>query len=1053
MAEAKGAMTWAVVPVKRLDGAKLRLAGVLGPKRERFALLLARRTLDVLAAADILQGVIVVSPDPIIGAWARASGTVVIDDGGAPLNDACALGLEAARERGADFCVLLPSDLATLTPAGFARTLSRYRRLRHRHGARCIGLVRCKQGTGTNLIVLDAASEFRPAFGADSFAAHLRAARGQALELTAAQVAFDIDTPEDLRALADSMPLREPQDEFERLIAQFRPATVAPAGDATEVRTLGRCLSGDLAARAARLRDQGHGGLITYSRKVFLPLTQLCRDSCHYCTFAKSPKGLRQPYMPLGQVLSVARAGAAMGCKEALFTLGDRPELRYRVAREWLAGHGFSSTLEYLAGAAAAVRDETGLLPHINAGCMTGPEIAMLRPVCASMGLMLESTAERLCRKGGPHHGSPDKIPAARLATIDEAGRQKVPFTTGILIGIGETRDERIDALVQIRDLHERHGHIQEIIVQNFVPKPGTRMQRAAAPDAEELLWTIAAARVLLGPDMSIQAPPNLSPAPLAALIQAGLNDWGGVSPLTPDFVNPEAPWPHLDDLRAQTAAAGKTLAERLTIYPSYAGRPEEWIDANMRQPVLDLSDGRSLGREEGWRAGRSAELPVGFEASRRGAPSLEICRVVDRVLEHGADRLDAAMLAALFDARGADFRLVCEAADELRAEATGEVATYVVNRNINYTNMCSYRCAFCAFSKGSRRREGADKAYLMDLGEIVDRALEARQQGATEVCLQGGIHPDFTGETYLGIVRALKLADPSMHVHAFSPLEVWHGAHTLGMSLRDYLAMLRAEGLGSLPGTAAEILADDVRKILCPDKLTTHQWLEVVETAHEVGLRTTATIMFGHIDEYRHWAEHLRLIRNVQRRTGGFTEFVPLPFVAHEAPLYKRGRARPGPTLREAILMHAVARMALHPYVPNIQASWVKMGPAAMREALRAGANDLGGTLMNESITRAAGATHGQEMTAARMQDLAHSVGRVPVRRNTLYELYQVGTGGAGCMAPDSPSMHERANRASLSRSSIDDMSVLVANTGMGIREAAGESDASITSASIKPR
>ncbi len=741
--------------------------------------------------------------------------------------------------------------------------------------------------------------------------------------------------------------------------------------------------------QSAQLRDAGFGSLITYSRKVFLPLTQLCRDSCHYCTFAKAPRHVRSPYMSVEEAVTVASKGAELGCKEALFTLGERPELRYRAAGEWLAENGFESTLHYLKAVAAAVRDRTGLLPHINAGCMSAAEMAMLRPVAASMGLMLETVADRLGDKGGPHHGSPDKIPAVRLETLAEAGRQKIPFTTGLLIGIGETREERIEGLLAIAELQRRYGHIQEVIIQNFVPKPGTIMAQAAPADGEELLWSIAAARIVLGAHMSIQAPPNLSPAPLPALIAAGINDWGGVSPLTPDYVNPESPWPVIERLRMESAQAGKTLAERITIYPAYASSPVDWLDPAMRRPVLELSDGQGLGREDRWRTGRSPELPAGFAASRAHTPSAEIREILDELLRNGAEHVEQRSVARLFEARGGDFRQVCEAADALREATNGSVATYVVNRNINYTNICGYRCSFCAFSKGTRKHEGAERPYLLDVGEVVRRSLEARERGATEVCLQGGIHPSFTGETYLEILRAVKAADPGMHVHAFSPLEVWHGATTLGMTLRDYLSLLRAQGLGSLPGTAAEILDDRVRAVLCPDKLSSAQWLEVIETAHEAGLPTTSTIMFGHVDTYGDWATHLGKLRDLQKRTKGITEFVPLPFVAHEAPLYKRGQARPGPTLRESILMHAVARLALHPHFDNIQTSWVKMGRAGMREALCAGANDLGGTLMNESITRAAGATHGQEMTPSDMRSLAVSLGRSLAQRSTLYRRF----------------------------------------------------------------
>jgi FO synthase len=689
--------------------------------------------------------------------------------------------------------------------------------------------------------------------------------------------------------------------------------------------------------------------------------------------------------MSVDEAVETATAGAARGCKEALFTLGEKPEARYNIAETWLANAGFKSTLHYVAHVAAAVRDRTGLLPHINAGCMTTEEMAMLRPVSASMGLMLESTSDRLCQKGGPHYGSPDKVPAVRLATIAEAGRQRVPFTTGILIGIGETRAERMESLLAIRELHERFGHIQEIIIQNFLPKSGTRMAKAPAPSLEELVWTIAVARILFGPHMNIQAPPNLNPGVLGHLIDAGVNDWGGVSPLTPDYVNPEAPWPEIERLRKETAIAGKILAERLTIYPSYAQEPEMWLDPAMRQRVLELSDGGGRGREDLWRAGRSTDLPPS-SATGPGRQPTAVSKLLDEIMEGGADHIGVEDIAHLFGARGSEFAALCTGADQLRALTVGDVSTYVVNRNINYTNICTYGCGFCAFSKGKRNQEGAEKPYLLDLDEIGARVQEASSRGATEVCLQGGIHPTFTGETYLDILRAVKKAVPTMHVHAFSPLEVWHGATTLGLSLSDYLSLLRDEGLGSLPGTAAEILDDNVRQVLCPDKLNTRQWLEVIETAHNVGLRTTATIMFGHVDDYRAWARHLLAIRDLQKRTGGFTEFVPLPFVAHEAPLYKRGRARPGPTFREAVLMHAVARLVLHPHFSHIQTSWVKMGRNGMRTALLAGADDLGGTLMNESITRAAGAVHGQEMTIADMRELANSVGRALIRRTTLY-------------------------------------------------------------------
>jgi FO synthase len=959
---------WAIIPVKRLSVAKQRLAPVLGVHREAFARTLACRTIQTVIDSKQFQGVLVVTPDPQVALDAKNRGAIVLDDAGASLNAACALGRLAVIAQGADFCAVIPADLALLTPLGLSRLVADYADLRARIGRDAVGLVRCKEGTGTNMVFFGRHAVFAPAFGPGSFAAHQRGAAQPAHELSSDEASFDIDTAEDFRQL------------------RGRLETLPSAGPIARFFLLDAPLQ-ELTSAARVIRDRQHGALVTYSRKVFIPLTQLCRDVCHYCTFAKTPKQVAAAYMSVEQVVAVAEQGAKLGCKEALFTLGEKPEIRYRAARDWLAAHGFSSTLEYVAHAAAAVRDRTGLLPHINAGCMSAAEMATLRPVAASMGLMLESAAQRLCEKGGAHHGSPDKQPSVRLATIAEAGRQRVPFTTGLLIGIGETREERIDALLAIRDLHQSYGHIQEIIIQNFVPKPHTAMAKSPAPPADELIWTIATARILFGESMSIQAPPNLSPVVLQGLINAGINDWGGVSPVTPDYVNPEAPWPEIERLAQDTALAGKHLAERLTIYPSYAQAPTEWLDPAMRRAVLEHSDAAALGREDSWRAGRSIDTPRrGFTARGGARGTSRIALLVDEIRDHGAEQLDIPAWASLFEARGADFEYLCAAADDLRAAANGDNLTYVVNRNINYTNICSYRCTFCAFSKGTRKHEGAEKPYLLDLEVLADRVREARQRGATEVCLQGGIHPDFTGRTYLEILRTVKRVDPAMHVHAFSPLEVWHGATTLGLGLKEYLSQLRDNGLGSLPGTAAEILHDPVRQLICPDKLTTDQWLEVVGTAHAVGLRTTSTIMFGHLDRYTDWAIHLMRLRDLQWQTGGFTEFVPLPFVAHEAPMYKRGHARPGPTLREALLMHAVARLTLYPGFVNIQASWVKMGQAGLREALRAGANDLGGTLMNESISRAAGALHGQEMTVSEMHAMAASLGRRPTRRTTLY-------------------------------------------------------------------
>ena len=754
--------------------------------------------------------------------------------------------------------------------------------------------------------------------------------------------------------------------------------------------------TGALMEAARDLRDRRTGDVVTYSPKIFIPLTELCRDVCRYCTFAKTPGNLRAPYLSVDEAIDIAGRGAEAGCTEALFTLGDQPERRYRAAREALARMGFESTIDYLVHAARRVHEETGLLPHVNPGVMQREELARLREVSVSAGIMLESTSRRLCEKGGPHYGSPDKDPEVRLATLARAGALAVPFTTGILIGIGETRRERIESLLAIRDIHERHGHIQEVIVQNFRAKPGTPMAAAPEPSLDDHLWTIAVARLVLGSDTSVQAPPNLRPGVLARLVEAGLDDWGGVSPVTPDHVNPEAPWPHLAELARATESAGKSLAPRLPLHPCYVADPQRWIDPGLRSAVLAASDGQGLGRDSRWHAGDAEQVsghaPAGGDAGLANEParrvrsriSPSLGSVLERVRE-GA-RLDEGQVVRLFEARGGEARAVCEAADRLRRERNGDVVSYVVNRNINYTNVCYFKCRFCAFSKGRLSANLRGRPYDLDLDEIGRRTREAWERGATEVCLQGGIHPDYTGETYLSICRAVKDAAPAMHVHAFSPLEVWQGARTLGVDLSVFLERLREAGLGSLPGTAAEILDDEVRRVLCPDKITTAEWLEVMESAHGVGLGSTATIMFGHVDGYRHWARHLLRVRDLAERTGGFTEFVPLPFVHMESPMYLRGRARRGPTLREAVLMHAVARLALDPWIVNIQTSWVKMGPDGMLRALAAGANDVGGTLMNESITRAAGAGFGQEMPPERLESIIRGAGRTPRLRTTRY-------------------------------------------------------------------
>lgn len=763
----------------------------------------------------------------------------------------------------------------------------------------------------------------------------------------------------------------------------------------------------ELMAQAEVLTREFHGQQVSYSRKVFIPLTQLCRDVCHYCTFAKAPKQTAAPYLSIDECVAIAKAGQAAGCTEALFTLGDQPEQRYKSARAALDTMGYSSTLDYLYAAAKAVFEQTGLLPHLNPGLMGRDDMLRLREVSASMGIMLESVSERLCEKGGPHYGSPDKQPAARLETLRLAGELSVPFTTGLLIGIGETRLERIESLLAIAELHERYGHIQEVIIQNFRAKPDIRMADSPDLSLEEHLWTIAAARLILGGAMTLQAPPNLQPGVLEDLVKAGVNDWGGVSPVTPDHVNPERPWPHLEKLKDETAAAGRVLVARLPVGQEYLQSPvtfeqlegkadfdKQWFEADIHTALLRASDASGLAREDHWFAGTSLQLPANAKnwIASSASPSILRHRNLTQILDKACsgDDLSERELIELFAVRDTALHAVLQTADQLRRNCVGDTVTYVVNRNINYTNICGYHCTFCAFAKGQgdHARELRGPAYLLDLDEIAQRTREARSSGATEVCLQGGIHPQFTGETYLAIVRAVKDAVSDMHVHAFSPLELHHGASTLNLPLAEYFQQLRDAGLSTLPGTAAEILHDDVRQQICPDKLSADQWLQVVREAHLQGLKSTSTIMFGHVDHPQHWASHLLKLRSLQQETGGITEFVPLPYVHMEAPMWRQGKSRSGPTLREAVLMHAVGRLALYPHITNIQTSWVKMSPEGAALCLQAGANDLGGTLINESITRAAGGVNGQLLDAQALTHIAESLQRPARRRNTLYEL-----------------------------------------------------------------
>ncbi len=822
-----------------------------------------------------------------------------------------------------------------------------------------------------------------------------------------------------------------------------------------EVAALLTCRGGDLdrlLAVASGVRDRapwfGEGGWgrtadggrrVTYSRKVFVPLTHLCRDTCGYCTFAWPPKGDVPAFLSPDAVVDIARRGQEAGCTEVLFTLGDKPELRYPAAREWLDARGYDSTLAYLRAVAIQVIEATGLLPHLNPGVMSWTELATLKPVSASMGMMLESTSRRLLGKGQAHWNSPDKDPQVRLRTLEDAGRLSVPFTSGVLIGIGESLPERADTLLALRGSQRRYGHLQEVIVQNFRAKADTAMRAAPEPSFEDMLASVATARVVLGPMVHLQAPPNLSPGTYGDILRAGIDDWGGVSPVTPDHVNPEAPWPHVDELARRTAEHGFELTARLPIYPEWVVEPDPWLAGRMRAPVAALAGPDGLARPDVRPVGQSWQDPEveattfteamaavvsgdeagGSAADGRNARSAQgedglhravygdLHQIADGVLAANAPRVEgpartairrdvAAALAAaqrgvvlddtdallLLDTTGVELEALAAAADEVRAEAVGDTVTYVVNRNLNFTNVCYTGCRFCAFAQ---RRDDPD-AYTLSLTEIADRVEQAWQAGATEVCMQGGIHPDLPGDYYFDVLDTVLARVPDIHVHAFSPMEVVNGATRMGISVREWLTEAKRRGLGSIPGTAAEILDDEVRWVLTKGKLPAAQWIEVITTAHHIGLPTTSTMMYGHVDQPHHWVAHIKLLRTIQEDTGGFTEFVPLPFVHQLAPIYLAGVARPGASFEDSRRVHALARLLLQGAIDNLQLSWVKLGIERAATLLAGGCNDLGGTLMEETISRMAGADHGIAQTPQALRAVATTAGRPVAERTTLY-------------------------------------------------------------------
>ncbi|MEU3607596.1 bifunctional FO biosynthesis protein CofGH [Streptomyces sp. NPDC035033] len=843
------------------------------------------------------------------------------------------------------------------------------------------------------------------------------------------------DHQADQRTGRESGPQAAPptRNAMRRALRRARDGVALDVGEAAVLlRARGEDLT-ELVAVAGRVRDAGleaagRPGVITYSKSVFIPLTRLCRDKCHYCTFVTVPGKLRRDghgmFLSPDEVLDIARRGAELGCKEALITLGDKPEERWPEAREWLDAHGYDDTLAYVRAMSVRILEETGLLPHLNPGVLSWTDFQRLKPVAPSMGMMLETTATRLWSEpGGPHHGSPDKEPAVRLRVLEDAGRSSVPFTSGLLLGIGETYEERAESLFALRRVARAYHGIQELIIQNFRAKPDTAMRSMPDAELDDLVAAVAVARLIMGPSACLQAPPNLVDAEYERLIAAGIDDWGGVSPLTIDHVNPERPWPRIDELAQRSAAAGFELRERLCVYPEFVQRGEPWLDPRivphvraLADPETGLANPDAVVRGLPWQEpdeaftaagrtdlhtaidteGRTGDRRADFdevygdwealrEAAAPGMAPERIDADVREALAVAADdptRLTDPQALALLHAEGPALDALCAVADDVRKSVVGDEVTYIVTRNINFTNVCYTGCRFCAFAQ---RRTDAD-AYTLSLDQVADRAQQAWDVGAVEVCMQGGIHPDLPGTAYFDIARAVKERVPGLHVHAFSPMEVVNGATRTGLSIREWLTAAKEAGLDSIPGTAAEILDDEVRWVLTKGKLPTATWIEVITTAHELGIRSSSTMMYGHVDQPRHWLGHLRTLAGIQQRTGGFTEFVTLPFIHTNAPVYLAGIARPGPTVRDNRAVTAMARLLLHPHIPNIQTSWVKLGTEGAAEMLRSGANDLGGTLMEETISRMAGSSYGSYRSIRDLEAIAEAAGRPSRPRTTLY-------------------------------------------------------------------